>query len=279
MTTSAELTQEGTSKFAQAGNIKVHYNEAGTGPVVVMLHGGGAGASGFSNFWRNFGPVADAGYRVLLVDQLGYGQTGHWDGVANNSENNARMLRDLFDTIGVDKASFVGNSMGGSTALNFAIDYPDRVEKVVQMGSAVAAFESLFVPIQTEGQKALFAAARNPSVETLGHFFSLMVYDSSFVTEELLQTRVKTALANMRPAHFAPGEPMKRNLLHELDRCKAPTLIIWGRDDRVAALDGSLRMLWGLPEAQLHVFSQCGHWAQYEHADAFNRLVIDFLSH
>jgi pimeloyl-ACP methyl ester carboxylesterase len=64
--------------------------------------------------------------------------------------------------------------------------------------------------------------------------------------------------------------------LHEI---KAKTLVVWGRDDRFVPLDNGLKVIWGIPNARLHVFSQCGHWAQFEHADEFNRLVIDFIRH
>src|SRR4051794_19262150 len=253
MVATSELTAESTSRFAQAGEFRVHYNEAGTGPAVLMLHGGGAGASGWSNFWRNIGPFAED-HRILLVDQLGFGETGHYAGVTNSSETNARMLCGLLDALGIEKASLVGNSMGGSTALNFAIDFPERTDKLIMMGAAVGAQASVMQPTPTEGQKALRAAAQNPTVETLRHLFSLMVYDSSFVTDELLETRVRAALGGRRPADMPAGEPMQRELMHELAKCTAKTLIIWGRDDRVVPFDGSVRLLWGLPNAQLHVY-------------------------
>jgi pimeloyl-ACP methyl ester carboxylesterase len=274
----APLTAEGTSRFAQLGNIRAHYNDAGTGPAIIMLHGAGAGASGWSNFFRNIDPLAQT-HRVLLVDQLGYGQTGHYDGISNHTENNARMLRDLLDHLGIEKASLVGNSMGGATALNFGIDYPDRTHRLVFMGTATGAQDSLFTPTPTEGQKALGRAMQNPTVENLRSLFSVMVYDSSFVTDELLESRVKAALATRRPPNFSPNEPLKRNLMQELDRCKAKTLVVHGREDRVVPLDGALRLIKGLPSADAVIYSKAGHWVQYERADEFNRLVADFVDH
>ena len=274
----APLTAESTSRFAQLGPIRVHYNDAGSGPAVVMLHGAGAGASGWSNFNRNIVPLSQ-NHRVLLVDQLGYGGTGHFDGISNTTENNARMVRDLLDTLKIDKASVVGNSMGGASALNFGIDYPDRTHRLVFMGTATGAQDSILVPVPTEGQKALRAAAMNPTVETLRALFSIMVYDSSFVTDELLQSRVAAALATRRPASFSKDEPLQRDLLRELNKCTAKTLAIHGTHDRVVPLDASLRLTQRLPDAQMHIYSKTGHWVQYERADEFNRLVIDFIEH
>jgi pimeloyl-ACP methyl ester carboxylesterase len=271
----SELTAESTSRVTEAGGINVHYNEAGSGPAVIMLHGGGAGASGWSNFNLNIGPLSQ-NHRVLLVDQINFGRTGRVETDEPGSQRNARMLRDLMDALGIEKASLVGNSMGGSTALNFAIDFPDRTDKVVIMGPAAGARASITQPTPTEGQKALAAAGANPTVETLKHLFQLMVYDSSFVTDELLQQRVQAALANRRQGGGGGQQP-QRDLMNELDKVEAETLVIWGRDDRVVPLDGALRFVWGLPNAQLHVYSKCGHWAQFEKFDDFNRLVGDFL--
>lgn len=274
--TAAELTAESTSKFVDAKGVRVHCNEAGEGHVVIMLHGAGAGASGWSNFNRNIGPFS-AGFRAILLDQPGYGQTDNVESAEAPSEMMARVIRDFMDALNIETASFIGNSMGAATCLNFAIDYPERTGKLVLMGSATGARQSMFVPTPTEGQKALGRARQDPSVENLRNLFNLMVYDASFVTDELLQQRSEAALANKRPVPATP--PAERDLTRELGSVKAPCLVVWGRDDRVVPLDGSLRLLWGLPDAQLHVYSKCGHWAQFEHADEFNRLVLDFFSH
>jgi len=274
----AAPTAESTSRFAQLGNIRVHYNDAGSGPVVIMLHGAGAGASGWSNFYRNIGPLSQT-HRVLLVDQLGYGGTGHYDKVSNTSEANARMLRDLLDQLGIDKASLVGNSMGATTSVNFGIDYPERTHRLVLMGPAVGPQDSIMQPTPTEGQKALAVAMQNPTVDNLRKLFSIMVYDSSFVTQELLESRVAAALATRRPESFSRNEPSRRNLVNELANCTARTLVVHGSHDRVVPLDVAIRLVWRMPAADLHVYSKTGHWAQYERADEFNRLVADFLDH
>src|ERR1051325_8799505 len=99
MTPTAELTEESTSKYAQAGSIKLHYNEAGSGTVVVMLHGGGPGASGWSNFQRNIGPLSGS-HRVLLVDQPGFGKSDYVPLTEPLPTITARAVRALLDTLG-----------------------------------------------------------------------------------------------------------------------------------------------------------------------------------
>ena len=275
MVPTAQLTDAGTSKFAQAGGIKIHYNEAGSGPAVIMIHGGGPGASGWSNYQRNVGPLSES-YRVLLMDMPGFGKTDYVQSNESFPTITARTIRDLMDTLGIEKASLIGNSMGGASSVTFAIDYPDRIDKLVLMGAAGFHFKSMFVPTPTEGIKVLGQVAKNPTKEGMRRLIELMVYDTSFLTDELLEQRLEAALATHRPE--TGQAPPWRDIALELSKVKAKTLVIWGRDDRVVPFDGCLGYLWGLPDAELHVFSKCGHWAQFEHPEGFNKLVLDFLS-
>ncbi|NIO07437.1 MAG: alpha/beta fold hydrolase [Deltaproteobacteria bacterium] len=276
MAGAASLTETETSKYVHAGSLRIHYNEAGTGPAVIMLHGGGPGASGWSNFQRNIGPLSER-FRVILIDFPGFGKS---DSVVVNeprSQVNARVLCDLLDALRIDKTHLIGNSMGGASGLNFAIDYPDRIDRLVIMGAAGAG-QSLFVPMPTEGIKVLNQVFDNPTIEGMKRLIQLMVYDSSFLTEELLQQRLQDALNPQHMEARKKSKAVQMDLSRDLAKVKAKTLIIWGRDDRVVPLDGSLRLLWGIPDSELHVFGRCGHWAQFEHAEEFNRLVMGFLT-
>jgi 2,6-dioxo-6-phenylhexa-3-enoate hydrolase len=276
MAATASLTEQSTSKYAQVGDFRLHYNEAGTGPAVVMLHGGGPGASGWSNFQRNVGPFSER-HRTLLVDMPGFGKSDSVVVTEPRSQLTARAVCGLLDSLRIERASFVGNSMGGAASINFAIDFPDRVDKLVVMGSAGAG-QSLFVPMPTEGIKVLNQVFDNPTADGMRRLIQLMVYDASFLTEELLEGRLQAAL---NPGHLEArkkSSSAQRNFAAELGNIKAKTLIIWGRDDRVVPLDTGLRLLWSIPGAQMHVFGNCGHWAQFEHAEEFNRLVVDFLA-
>ena len=131
-----ELTEAATSKFVDTDICNIHYNEAGTGDPLVMIHGGGPGATGWSNYVRNIGFLSDH-YRVILPDMPNFGKS---DAVTVTDEprakHNARTLRAALDALNIDKVNIVGNSMGGATALNFALDYPDRLGKMVLMGAA-----------------------------------------------------------------------------------------------------------------------------------------------
>ena len=181
------------------------------------------------------------------------------------------------DTLGIQKASFVGNSMGGATALSFAVDYPDRVDKLILMGSGGAG-DFVFAPTPTEGIKLRDESFRNPSVDSIRAFIEVMVYDASFLTEELLQQRYESMMLkkehidNFVKSNFAP-----RDIAAQLKGIQAPTLLIHGRNDRVVPYESSLRLLASIANSKLVIFNRCGHWTQYEMASDFNRLVLDFM--
>lgn len=280
MTTVTQLTEKATSKYAQTSWIRIHYNEAGSGePPVIFLHGSGPGASSWSNFQHNVGALSQH-HRCLLVDQPGYGKTDSYVVTEPRSVVNARAVKDLMEVLRIPKASLVGNSLGGISALAFAVDYPERVEKLVLMGSPPGASVSLFTISPTEGLKVLEEAFAHPTLENMRRLFNIMLYDGSSVSDEVLKARFETLMSN--PSHIearAKSSTAPRNLLLDLPKVQAPTLLIHGRQDRVVPLESSLMLLSLIPNSSLHVFNKCGHWAQFEHAEKFNRLVEDFLSH
>ncbi|WP_017463389.1 2-hydroxy-6-oxo-6-phenylhexa-2,4-dienoate hydrolase [Dyella ginsengisoli] len=282
------LTESSTSKFAKINekglsDFRIHYNEAGHGETVIMLHGGGPGAGGWSNYYRNIDALVDAGYRVILKDSPGFNKS---DAIVMDEQRglvNARAVKGLMDALGIDKAHMVGNSMGGATALNFAIEYPERIGKMILMGPGGLG-ASMFAPMPMEGIKLLFKLCSEPSYENLKQMVQVFLYDQSLITEELLQGRweaiqrtpehMKNFLISAQKAPLSSWDVSAR-----LGEIKAKTLVTWGRDDRFVPLDHGLKLIWNIPDAHLHVFSKCGHWAQWEHANEFNRLLIDFLKH
>jgi len=275
----SELTYEGTSKFVQAGKFRLQYNEAGSGEPLVFLHGSGPGATSWSNFVQNFAFFAEH-YHVFLVDQPGYGES---DTVlvgedTTRSKINGDAVNDLMQALEIPKASLVGNSMGGATALSFAVDNPDKVDKLVLMGSGGAG-GLVFAPMPTEGLKLRDASFHAPSLESIRAFIEVMVYDASFLTDELLQQRYESMMLNKEHiSNFNNSNPAQRNLAGALRGIEAPTLLIHGREDRVVPFESSLRLGAAIPNAELHVFNKCGHWTQYERAADFNRLVLSFLT-
>ena len=281
------ITEEATSRFitiTENGQpLRLHYNDVGQGrQTVVLLHGSGPGASGWANFHRNIEPLVQAGYRVLLLDCPGWSKSDGIVSTGSRSDLNARCLHAVLDGLGIaDPVHIIGNSMGAHSAVAFALAYPARVGRLVLMGGGTGG-PSQFVPMPTEGIKLIGALYRDPTVDNLKRMMSVFVYDASSLTEELYQQRLANILA--RRDHLdnfvqsLQANPRQfPDYGHRLGEIRARTLVIWGRDDRFVPLDVGLRLIWGIPQAEMHIFNQCGHWAQWEHAQRFNPMVVDFL--
>ncbi|UGT59650.1 4,5:9,10-diseco-3-hydroxy-5,9,17-trioxoandrosta-1(10),2-diene-4-oate hydrolase [Nocardia asteroides] len=287
MTSTAELTYESTSRYAQVRpDLKLHYHEAGVGngPTIVLLHGGGPGASSWSNFARNI-PVLAREFHVLAVDQPGFGKSDKPTEHPQYFVHSSAALKDLLDHLGVtDRVHLLGNSLGGGAAVRFALDYPERAGKLILMGPGGLS-TNLFAADPTEGVKLLGKFNYQPTRENLEAFLRIMVFDQKLITPELIEERFASAsepesLAATRAMgkSFAGADFEKGMLWRDAYTLRQPVLLIWGREDRVNPLDGALVALKSIPRAQLHVFGGCGHWAQLEKFHEFNRLAIDFLA-
>lgn len=278
---------DSTSRHVDTGELKLHYHEAGegAGTPVVLLHGGGPGASA----WSNFGPsleVFSRSARTLLPDQPGFGHSGKPDVRGHFFTFSADALAALLDERGIDRVHLVGNSLGGGTAVRFALDRPDRVERLALMGPGGLSL-NVFSPDPTEGVKRLyqFGGGEGPTREKLKAFLRTLVHDPSLITDELVEERFRNAsdpdslraMASMGRSFAHPDTYEQGLLWREAHRLRHEVLLMWGREDRVNPLDGALAALKLIPKAQLHVFGECGHWAQLEKFEEFHRLVSGFL--
>jgi len=275
------LTEEGTSRYVQAGRLRLHYHEAGEGGPLICIHGGGPGASGWSNFRRNF-PELSRHFRTVLLDLPGYGRSNKVPVEGPPFRFYAAAVREFMDALGIERAHFLGNSLGGSVTLRLAMDHPQRAGRLVLMGPA--GLLPPFAPQPPEGIKLLhsYYMPPGPSFERLRAFVDVMVYDPSQVTDDLLRERYQASvqpevLANPPLGWHIARAMQEERLWLDLARVPHPTLIVWGRDDRVVPFDNAFMALRLMPDVRLHVFGNCGHWAQWEHAQEFNRLVIGFL--
>jgi 4,5:9,10-diseco-3-hydroxy-5,9,17-trioxoandrosta-1(10),2-diene-4-oate hydrolase len=287
----ALITAETTSRIAETAMMRLHYHEAGPGQEdpsglpLVLLHGGGPGASAWSNFGRNL-PIFAQRYRALMPDQPGFGRSEAPPVVGNYFTFSARALASLLDNLAIDRVNLVGNSLGGGTAVRFALDNPARAAKLVLMGPGGLSL-NVFAPDPTEGisRLAAFAAPPGPSKEKMAAFLRTLVFDQRLITDELVDERYAlastqeaiAAMAALGMSFYDPATAEDGMLWREVHRLRNEVLLIWGREDRVNPLDGALIALKQIRKAQLHVFGGCGHWAQLEKFDQFNRLVLDFL--
>ena len=179
-TQTAPLTEAATSHLVRLTvnelDVQVHYNDCGAGnETVVMLHGSGPGATGWANFHRNVDAFVGAGYRVVLMDCLGWGKSDPIVCTGSRSDLNAQTLKALLDVLKLDKVHIVGNSMGGHSAVAFALSNPSRVGKLILMGGGTGG-PSQFVPMPTEGIKLLQGLYREPTIENLKKMMAVFVF-------------------------------------------------------------------------------------------------------
>lgn len=275
------MTNGPESRFVEVDGVNYHYHDVGTGEPLVLIHGGGPGASGWSNYSRNVDALARK-YRLIIPDLVGYGKSDKPVLEGGRFGIYARGMLGLMSGLGIEKAHVVGNSLGGGTAIKMALEAPERIGRLVLMGPAGLLAPSTPMPTVGVRQIMEFYGGEGPTREKLRAFLQTMVYDSSFLTEELLDDRVAAAtqpdlLANPPLGRGGPP-PIEALWKENLASIAHDTLILWGREDRVNPMDMHLTLLSQLPNAQFTVFTRCGHWVQWEKARAFNALVVSFLS-
>jgi 4,5:9,10-diseco-3-hydroxy-5,9,17-trioxoandrosta-1(10),2-diene-4-oate hydrolase len=271
--------KEPEGKFAQAGNLKIHYHEFGSGYPLICIHGAGPGATGWSNFKGNVEDLAKH-FRTILIDMPQYGRSDKPVIKASRQSFLANSIRDFMDCLGIKKAHIIGNSMGGQAGLKLAIDYPDKVDRLVVIGSGAIKAGSIFQPMPLEAIRNIgnYYKGEGPTPAKMRQVLESLVYDRSFVTDGLVQERFEASNDPELIEIFGkqPAGPQD-DLYADLPNLKAKTLIVWGQDDRAGALDVGLLMLRRIPDARMCIFSKCGHWAHVEHRDEFDRMVIQFF--
>lgn len=257
----------------------------GDGPAVVMLHGGGPGASGMSNYSRNIDALARR-FRVVVPDMPGYGRSSKFVDHDDPFGFLADSIRGLLDEMGLATAHLVGNSYGGAAALRLALDTPNRVGRLVVMGPGGIGTTR---GVPTDGLKSLLAyyGGEGPSREKLAAFIrNYLVYDGAAVPDELIDVRYQASIDPDVMANPPLRRPSGLRTLWRMDLTRdkrlrhlgTPTLILWGRDDKVNRPSGGPMLSRLMPNAELVMTSHTGHWMQWERAELFNQLVADFLS-
>jgi 2-hydroxymuconate-semialdehyde hydrolase len=263
-------------KTIDAGGIRTSYLEAGSGETVLMLHGSGPGVSGTANWQLNIGPLSQR-FHVLAPDIVGFGATERPDDIVYSLRSWTDHVWAFLDAHGITRTAIVGNSLGGRIALQMATDHPERISSMVLMGSPGVGMTP------TEGLAAL--RAYEPSHEAMRHLLkNFFAVDPNLITEDLVTIRYEASIADgafeaYRAMFFDPKHKGSELAItaEEVRAIDTPTLLIHGREDKVVPLAVSVTMLDLLPNADLHVFSRCGHWTQIERADEFSALVATYL--
>lgn len=265
----------------QTGGFTTNYHDVGSGAPVLLIHGSGPGVSAWAN-WRLLLPVLAQTRRVIAPDMRGFGFTQR---PADPSDASGYTMAawvqqavDLLDALKIEQTDLVGNSFGGALALALAIAHPERVRRLVLMGSVGVPFEI------TPGLDAVWGYT--PSFDAMRGLLDIFAFSRALVTDELAQLRYQASIQPGFQEAFAAMFPAPRQ--RWVDAMTSPeaairalphtTLVVHGREDRVIPLSNSLTLAQWIERSQLHVFGQCGHWTQIEHAARFARLVENFLA-
>jgi 4,5:9,10-diseco-3-hydroxy-5,9,17-trioxoandrosta-1(10),2-diene-4-oate hydrolase len=264
---------------------RIHYQVHGSGLDLVLLHGGGPGATGASNYSKNIEVLAQH-YRCWVLDFPGWGQSSkNLDAFGGEGpfQNGARAVHAFMNALGLKRAHLVGNSFGGSAALCLAMDQPQCVDKLVLMGPGGGVVAGVTGP--TEGIRQLlgYYLDDGPSMEKLQNFIGNLVYDQSLLTPELIQQRFDASndpeIRANPPLMPPPGGPGKETFISldpRLATLPHRTLFIWGIQDKVNPAAG-MEPFRAMPNADFMLLTHCGHWAQWEHPERFDDAVLSFL--
>lgn len=255
--------------------LTLHYLEAGSGPIVVWLHGSGPGASGYSNFKGNYPVFAEAGYRNIVLDLPGFGRSDKPDNVNYDLDFFVNSLRGFLDKVSIDRCTLLGNSLGGAIALGATLAYPERVERLILM--APGGVEERETYFQMPGiQRMVEVFGQGPmGVEQMRHVMTLQLFDPSQLEEALLQERA--AVAVTQPGNLF-STMLVPNMTERLEEIQVPILGFWGTNDLFNPPAGAFKVLDNAPNARFVMLNRCGHWVQVEHEALFNRECIAFLS-
>ncbi|MFD8940889.1 alpha/beta fold hydrolase [Streptomyces californicus] len=270
------------------GGRNIFAAETGDGPPVLLLHGGGPGASGVSNYTRNITELAKE-YRVIVPDLPGYGRSTKSVDGSDPFGHLADGIRGLLDGLGLEKAHLVGNSYGGACALRLALDTPNRVDRMVLMGpGGIGTTRSLPTP----GLNSLlnYYTGDGPSRRKLEKFIrDYLVFNAADVPDAAIDERYRASIdpeVIASPPLRRPSGPNALRTVWKMDftrdarlsRLPVPTLVLWGAQDRVNRPSGGPMLAERMPNCDLYLVANTGHWVQFERAELFNRLCADFLA-
>ena len=274
-----DITEASTSLFVPVKGVNIHYNDVGEGEPILCLHGGGPGATAWSNFKQNIPAITGARRRMLMMDLPGYGKSDYPDGCSEDFfDFTGKMLDAFLSALNIeDTVDIIGNSLGGQAALGLERVKSERIKHLVLIGSQPT---SAGLVIQPQPQEALrnifnYYAGEGPTPEKMRRLVESLLYDSSLVSNETLQERFE---ASRNPGQMRLLGLPRRDLYSELDQIACPTLLIWGQEDKGGALEVGLQMLKRMQDARMHIFQRCGHWAQVEHQQEFERVVLNFFA-
>jgi len=268
-------------KFVQIDGLKTRYIEDGAGPAVILLHGASLGSSA-DVFERNLKPLAAAGVRAIAYDQPGFGLT---DNPSDYSvAYRTRFIMMFMDGLGIQSAALVGHSQAGDMAVGLAFEYPQRVSKVMIVGTG-----SLLPPLP-EGQKQKGPAdgeegtAAEPTVEQTRALLEHNLFNHRLITPAVLEQRQRMSVGKNFEAFLQRGQARQggggkdsKPMWQRLVEFPCPLLLMFGKNDRADAFERATLLKEKYPQLNLHIVDHCKHLVQWDAMDQFHKLAGEFL--
>ena len=269
------------SCFVDVDGVRVHYQEAGDlkAPALVLIHGFASSTLVWS---KVFLKLAEAGYRVIALDMLGYGYSAKPRNGEYTIAGQAKLLMRLLDALGIPRAVIIGSSYGGAVAATCALDYPERVEKLVLVGTVSnnrpLAYKLMRVfgsPVVGDVVSPLLIGSRRLLRRRMKRVYDRhsWVLDERRVDARHLPLRAAgTQRAIIRTVRSWDAERISRDA-HLIGQ---PTLLLWGENDIEIPLADGERLHEEISGSRLIVFLNCGHLPHEEYPESFMNVVIDF---
>lgn len=270
-------------RYIKVANLKIRYWALGDqGTVVILIHGLGASA----DIWKyNVGALAEQ-HRVYVPDLIGFGGSGK-PGPSFSPLDYIRFLDDFMNLLNIERASLIGQSLGGGIVLHYALQFPQKVNKLVLVGSAGLGKEVIWT-LRLMSLPLVGELVSYPSRKEVELFFKWAVHNPALVTKDFVDLyynffsqpgfqkfllKIVRSIINVQGAREEFLAPLMKNL----SRITQPALIIWGEKDRVLPLKHAYRGRAKLPNAKLRIMEGCGHIPFFERPEEFNKLVLQFL--
>ncbi len=247
------------------------YVDEGSGAAVLLLHGSGPGASALAN-WRLTIPALSDACRVIAPDLTGFGGSTASAETTFHVRSWAQQAFDLLDALNVRTFSIIGNSLGGRIAMEMALTQPERIEKLVLMGSGGLMLQPTPHLMKLRNYQ--------PSIEAMRDLIEdCFLYDPTLSSDELVTARYHASVETFANYQRMFGADRSALVISEerIRTIATPALVVHGREDKVIPPDNGVLLSRLLPNADLCIFRHCGHWAQFERAADFNALVRRFL--
>lgn len=263
-------------KHINVNGVKTCYIEAGEGEPLILIHGGGAGANSYGNWFASL-PLFGKKFRAIAIDMIGFGESESPAKIGADYSQKTRYehLAGFIKAMGFEKATLVGNSMGGATAMGVAVEYPDLVDKLILMGSA---------GLNTEISEALMPILKyDYTKEGMVKMVETLTNDGFVITDEMINYRHTNSIEPSNKEAY--GNVMawikeQGGLFYEDDyiaKVTQKTLVVNGKNDLVVPLSHAWKFLELINDSWGYIVPHCGHWAMIEHPEDFAAAVSQFI--